>query len=312
MNFNLVYLPHLRFLAAHWEDPLTAPEAAQACPAGLPSPLNQLIRNGELRTGRPIERAVRFAPVPSQLGGLTFTRPAVLLLPIPACAALMTASGSAGQRLRSLAPPCFAGVCHQRNLPDSLSFARPLLSSSPSAPLQFRAKAIGSFTFPRPAFSFSPDPDTANDPLICGVREVWPGLRPLAQAASAEPANQLTCFDILKKGRSFLPSSLSPKPRLRAERNGGQTSLNPSTGVPEYEFRDSSNYQTGLTGHGYLRGHFPRSNDRQDSTFPRESSGRAAAAISPSVFRVSGTLQKPPAFGSVFSNSRIRAKQPTT
>lgn len=57
--------------SAHWLEPLTASGAAQACPLCLPSPANQLTSFGDLRPTRPMEKARRFAPEPSPLGGVT-------------------------------------------------------------------------------------------------------------------------------------------------------------------------------------------------------------------------------------------------
>lgn len=80
---------------------------------------------------------------------------------------------------------------------------------------------------------------------------------------------------------------------------GGLTSFDFFSGVLGNEFRASSEHPTESIGSSYLRGHFPRTNDRQDSTFPRESAERVAFAIFPLFFRVSGTLQVALARGSL-------------
>jgi hypothetical protein len=293
-----------RPLAAHWADSLTVPEAAQPCPADLPNPANQLTGLGDSRLRRRIERAVRSASVPSQLGARTwlrptfrrncqgariwtprncaiispichsaagasgfpahpgrcaqigspawvtttlaahlreasaslyasrqiggsiFRRPAVFLLPIPERSALMGFPGSGRYGLRPLAPPFLTGASHQRHLSDALGGARPFDPSLPFRPdTRRRTERFGASTCERPALSLLPMPIPAGCPLIFGVREVWLVLRPLARTALAEPANQHTRFDFLISARPFLPSSLSSKPRLRAERNGGPESL---------------------------------------------------------------------------------------
>ncbi len=303
MKFPSLSISQPRLLGAHWADSPTVPEAAQNCPADLPNPPNQLTCLGDLRLRPRIERAVRSASVPSQLGGATtlrpafrrncegswiwtpricaiippichsaagvggfpahpvrcaqigspswvtttlaahfreasaslyasrqiggstFRQPAILLLPIPARSALMSVPGSGRHGLRPLAPPFLTRASHQRHLSDLLGCARPFDPSLLSSKLRRRTERFGAPTCDRPALSLLPMPIPTGRPLICGVREVWPGTRPLAQTAFADPANQHTCFDFLISARPFLPSSLSSKPRLRAERNGGPESL---------------------------------------------------------------------------------------
>ncbi len=72
---------HSRFGSARWLEPLTAPGAAQACPACLPSPSNQLTFRDEPRLGRPF---IASSLVPSarlraqRIGGFTSAFPAIL------------------------------------------------------------------------------------------------------------------------------------------------------------------------------------------------------------------------------------------
>ncbi len=68
---NSFFITQPRGKSAHWLEPLTASGAAQACPSCLPSPANQLTSSGDLRPSRPMEKARRFAPEPSPLGGVT-------------------------------------------------------------------------------------------------------------------------------------------------------------------------------------------------------------------------------------------------
>lgn len=145
-------------------------------------------------------------------------------------------------------------------------------------------------------------------------------LRPFAPARSASVArspsaraclsgaNRLTCLVDPHPGRPFAPPLPRPGTRLRAERFGVFTVLDLSCGGPENYPRVPWIQHSRPTGQSDLQGHFPRSKDRQDSTFPRESAGRVAAAIFPPVFRVSGTLQR--AFASFFHRIRFRHSTP--
>lgn len=350
-----------RPLAAHWVDSLTFPEAAQACPADLPNPPNQLTGLGDSRLGRRIERAVRSASVPSQLGagtwlrptfrrncedswiwtlrncaiippicrsaavasgfpahpvrcaqigspawvtttlaahlreasaslyasrqigGSTFRRPAVFLLPTRARSALMSVPGSGRHGQRPLAPPFLTAASHQRHLSDLLGCARPFDPSLLSSKPRRRTERFGASTSERPALSLLPVLIPAGCPLICGVHEVWSGLRPLPQTAFAEPANQHTRFDFLISARPFLPSSLSSKPRLRAERNGALTP-GPKAG---YTHRRT------LPGI-HLTGKFPLPDVMQESDFPGGNHCGFFDAQKIPVLRVSGTLRNQP------------------
>lgn len=201
---------------------------------------------------------------------------------------------------------CLSGANRLTGLVDPHP-GRPFAPPLPHPDTRLRAERFGVLTFHRPAFLPSHHPVSVGNQLICGIGAGRPGLRPLAPAAFPEPANQLTGFDTLKVTRPFLPSSLSLSPSLRAERIGGMTVRDLSGGGPGNTPRGSWIDLSGLSGHSELQGHFPRSNDRQDSTFPRESAVRVAAAIFPPVFRVSGTLQR--AFASFFH--RIRSQYST-
>lgn len=139
-------MAHGRFHFAHWRQPLTAPGAAQACPACLPSPANQQTSQGDLRLARRIERSVRFTPRPSQLGDIP--QVAVSSIRIPATKALMRNSRTGTQGLRPLTPLSSASVPHQRNTTDPLGFARPFIPSSLRQRLRLRADRIGSFLDP--------------------------------------------------------------------------------------------------------------------------------------------------------------------
>ena len=229
--------------------------------------------------------------------------------------------GALAQGLRPFAPARPASAPHSPSARACLSGANRrtcLVDSHPGRPFvpllarpdtRLRADRFGVFTFRRPAFLRLHHSVSEGYPLICGLGAGRPGLRPLAHAAFPETANQLTCFDSLSLARPFLPSSLSLRPWLRTKRIGGGTDFELSCGIPGNEFRGSSVYPAGPTGHSDLQGHFPSSPDRQDSTFPRESAGRVAFAIFPPFFRVSGTLQRAFASGSFFH--RIRSQHST-
>ncbi len=138
------------------------------------------------------------------------------------------------------------------------------------------------------------------------------GLRPLAPLPVMAVSDQHNFSDPLGFARPFHPSSPCQRLRLRAEGIGGWTSFDLFFGVLGNGVPELLQATARLTGRSYRSGRFPRSNDRQDSTFPRESSERAAFAIFPPFFRVSGTLQRALACGSTSFITRIRSKYPTT
>lgn len=75
------HLTHPRIDSARWLEPLTAPGAAQACPACLPSPSNQLTFRDGPRLGRPFiaSSLVPWARLRAQrIGGFTSAFPAIL------------------------------------------------------------------------------------------------------------------------------------------------------------------------------------------------------------------------------------------
>lgn len=290
-------MAHWRYFAAHWSEPLPAPGAAQACPTCLRSPANQLTPQGDSRPHRPIERAARFALVPSQLGGFTSERPAIFPFRTLAMDALIGglprrfAGGSTSRPASLRSSPPISAIPPTYLASPAHSF-RPRLPQSPGSGRNDSA--------PSPLadlFSFPPMPNPAGNPLICGIREVWPRLRPLAQAAFTDPANQLTCFDFLMTARPFLPSSLSSKPRLRAERTGGLTSFDLSSGVLGNEFRASSIHPSRQTGLPIFAVVFPVPDDREHKHFPRgKVRGGPLSLIFPPFLRGSGPLRRDSAF----------------
>ncbi len=135
------------------------------------------------------------------------------------------------------------------------------------------------------------------------------GRRVLAPLPYVHDPNQRSFTDLLGSARPFFPSSRLQVFGLRWERIGGPDFLNLSIGAVENEFRGSLE-ELGRTYRISDRfAHFPRSDARQDSTFPRGKCGRAAVAHFPPSLRVSGTLRERLASGSLLFNSRIRSLQ---
>ncbi len=207
-------MSHLRMNAAHGPEPLTAPGAAQACPTCLPSPSHQLTFQDDLRPGCPLQKSAPFAPRHSAIGTITGGKPAFssLPMPMPAGHPLICGVRDVSPRIRPLALAATANPANQLTWEGDSRPGCPLQKSAPFAP---RYSAIGTFTGGKSAFSSLPMPIPAGRPLICGVRVVWPRLRPLALAATANPANQLTREgDLrparpLKKGARFAPRHTS-------------------------------------------------------------------------------------------------------
>jgi hypothetical protein len=205
MRIHRSIMAHPLLCPAHGPEPLTAPGAAQACPTCLPSPSHQLTWIGDLRLGCPLQKSARSAPRHSAIGNITVNRPADSQSSTPAMNVLMSGLCSGRQGLRPLAQLFLTEAAHQHNFPDSLGCARPIVPSSPLRPgTRLRAERFGAVTCRRPAFSSLPMPVPASHPLICGVRDVWPSLRPLALAATANPANQLTWDGDLRHDRPMM------------------------------------------------------------------------------------------------------------
>ncbi len=194
-------MAHPRLFPAHGPEPLTAPGAAQACPTCLPSPSHQLTFDDDLRPNRPLQKGPRFAPCHFAIGDLTGKRPADTQSRIPAMNVLMSGLCSGRQGWRPLALLFFTQSAHQHNSPDLLGFARPVIPSSPLRPdTRLRAERFGAVTFRPSPFASLPMPVPASLSLICRIADVWPRLRPLAVAATVNPANQPTSEGDLRHG----------------------------------------------------------------------------------------------------------------
>ena len=136
-------MTHPRQNLAHWPESLTALGASQACPPCLSSAANQLSFQDDSRPCRPWERAVRFATVPSPIGGFTGKRPAFSLRSFPSHGPgkLLARLCSGARELRSLAPGLQNKSAKQHCFFDLLE-AR-FLSSSPCPDTRLRWKRIG-------------------------------------------------------------------------------------------------------------------------------------------------------------------------
>jgi len=220
-------------------------------PSRLPARTNQPTKKDDQRPDRPIERAVRFAPVPSQIGGFTQKRQAFspALWRNFALDALIGGLRAGRQGFRPLSPPAFAETTNQRSFPDSARLCRPLFVSSLESPARLRTQRVGSLTL-RPTHSPTPEQSLAPDAQNCGHCSGRLALRFLGPSAIADAAMQRSFPELSESIRPFFPSSLSLKPRLRAQRIDGLTPVIPDQGR-------SSIHQ------------IPRSDVIQDSDFPR-------------------------------------------
>jgi hypothetical protein len=193
----------------------------------------------------------------------------------------LTASGAA-----QACPTCLPSPANQLTFRDGPRIGRPLKQGSRFAPCH---ASIGGCTRGRPA-AFPPR-TKAITALIGHRRAGSPGLRPLAPLPSASAPNQRTFADQRGCVRPFLPFSPSPKPRLRAERIGGVTSFDLSSGVPGNEFRDSLKYTTRPAGFPTCGVIFLRQMTNRIALFLRKSAGRKKHGFS-AALRVSGTRRE--------------------
>ena len=273
-------MAHPRFYSAHWPEPLTASGAAQACPTCLPSPANQLTGHGDMLPDRPIERAVHFVPVPSQLGGSNQERPAFQVPQARGWDMKLSRSHMAHSRFypahwpepltapgaAQACPTCLPSPANQQTSQGDSRPDRPIERAVRFAPVPSQ---LGDFTEGQPAvFPFR---IPATNALIGGRRAGSQGFRPLTPLPSTPAPNQRNSANPLGFARPFVPSSPSPKPRLRAQRIGGLTSFDLSPGALGNEFRDSLKdlaRQAGLPNFAVV---FPVPDDRRDSDFRTKS-----------------------------------------
>jgi len=218
-------------------------------PSRLPARTNQPTRKDDEHPHHLIERAVRFAPVPSQFGGFTQKRQAFSPALWRNFALDALIGGFCSGRQRPLFRPAFAETTNQRSFPDSARVCCPLFVSSLDRPARLQTQRVGSLTL-RPALSPAPEQSLAPATLNCGHCSGRRALRFLGPSAIADAAMQRSFPELSGSVRPFFPSSLSPKPMLRAQRIGGLIPVIPDQGR-------SSVHQ------------IPRSSVIQDSDFPR-------------------------------------------
>ena len=138
-------LAHPRLHRAHLHPSLRQGGRRVLAAPAFGTAANQRTFKDDPRPGRPIERAVRSASVPSQLGGFTVRRPAFSSAPWQNVArnALNCGHCSGRRALRVLGPSAIADAAIQRSFPESSGFVRPFFPSSRSPKPLLRAKRKG-------------------------------------------------------------------------------------------------------------------------------------------------------------------------
>jgi hypothetical protein len=138
-------LAHPRLNRAHLHPSLRQGGLRVLAAPAFGTAANQRTFEEDPRRGRPIERAVRFASVPSQLGGSTIRRPALSPAPwqnVPPNA--LNCGHCSGRRAhRVLDPSAIADAAIQPTFPESSGFVRPFFPSSLSHKPRLRAKRKG-------------------------------------------------------------------------------------------------------------------------------------------------------------------------
>ncbi len=142
-------MAHPRLSSAHGPEPLTAPGAAQACPTCLPPPSHQLTWEGDLRHGRPLKKAVRFAPRLSSIGDSTGNRPAFILTLLSTQAPVAMNCGHCSGRGALRSPSAIADAAIHRSSAEFSEMIRPFVPSSSGLSAQLRAQRIGGFICPQ-------------------------------------------------------------------------------------------------------------------------------------------------------------------
>lgn len=192
----------------------------------------------------------------------------------------LTASGAA-----QACPTCLPSPANQLTFQDDPRPGRPLMKGNRFAP---RHSSIGGCTRSRP--SAFPSRTPALLALIGNRRAGSQGHRPLAPLPFASVPNQRTFSELSECARPFLPSSPSPKPRLRAERIGGVISIDLSDGAPETSSGSPWTTRPDHSGIHTFPFIFLRQMTVRIALFLRKSSGRKKRGFSVAL-RVSGTLR---------------------
>lgn len=151
MKYPSLQTAHLRLCFAHWPEPLRAPGAIYTRPSCPTAPSNQPTVESDSRLDRPIERAVHFVSVPSQIGGFTGGRPALSSGSLRNFAPDALNRGHCSGRSALRNSPAIADAAMQRSFPESSGLPRPFVPFSPRFAARLRAKRIGGLTFASPA-----------------------------------------------------------------------------------------------------------------------------------------------------------------
>ena len=138
-------LAHPRLDRAHLHPSLRQGGRRVLAAPAFATAANQRTFKDDPRPGRPVERAVRSASVPSQFGGFTLRRTAFSSAPWQNCAPNAPYCGHcSGRRVfRVLGPSAIADAAIERSFPESSCFVRPFCPSSPSPKTLLRAKRKG-------------------------------------------------------------------------------------------------------------------------------------------------------------------------
>ena len=169
---------------------------------------------------------------------------------------------------RVLAAPAFGNAANQRTFKDDPRPGRPIERAVRSASVPSQ---LGGFTVRRPAFSPAPWQNIAPNAPYCGHCSGRRTLRVLCPSAIADATIQCSFPESSGFVRPFCPSSPSHKPRLLAKRKGGGIPVRPLKRSPRKPAPGLLERPCPTDRAFLLRGHFPGSNDRPDSTFPRKS-----------------------------------------
>lgn len=193
-------------------------------------------------------------------------------------------------------PAAQTPTANQLTREDDPRLGRPLIQAVRRASVPV---SIGDFTPGRPAGFLMRI--LASGVLIGHRHAGWLGLRPLAPLPFMAEANQHNAPGMLGFARPFIPSSPSPKPRLRAERIGGSISIPfPLEAVaPAGVLKPSP--VCGPTLLLDLFGIRPVPDVIEHSDFPGGKSHRDFCCAKNPVLRVSGTLRRSP-FSFKFKN----------
>lgn len=285
-------MPHPRILGAHWPDPWSQ-EDSQARPPCLPvPPISSFVPTNTALAAQ----LIRPPLVPSFLIN-SAAGPAVRVLFLEALPFRFPLNASA-PGIRPFAPARPASAVP---VPPSayacLSGANRLTCGNeyrPGRPFAVNLRLlsrIGGSTFGECPIHTMPSP--AWYALVNASRSGGQRLRPLAPSLLARAIHQRHLSDLLVWSRPFDPSSLSSKPRLRAERFGGLTHFDLSIGVLGNDVPGLLVSTIRTVGVSHLRGRFTRTKRPSGMHFsPEKCGGGPLPLIFPPFLRGSGPLRR--------------------